>query len=263
MQCEHCQHRLGVQHVSPFGTWDVAYGFPCMPSASLICRPPLSPSAASFCSTCHATSTCLYYTVCVPGGFTHATCTSLTYSPNIYPPAAQPRCILAELLGGRPVFPGTSTMNQLDRILEITGKPSKEDVDAIQSDFAATMLDNLPTPNQVSLLQAGPSACPVPPRAMLTWPSELSLAIRSTTKDRIYRFVDRVRGHPGQLNRGLVARSYPHTLLAACDWCHKMVNALVLHQRHACLVATSLLLVTSHRVVRVVHFLIRCTTPPA
>ncbi len=30
-------------------------------------------------------------------------------------------CILGELLGGKPLFPGTSTMNQLDRILEVTG----------------------------------------------------------------------------------------------------------------------------------------------
>lgn len=31
-------------------------------------------------------------------------------------------CILGELIGGKPLFPGTSTMNQLDRIIEVTGK---------------------------------------------------------------------------------------------------------------------------------------------
>ena len=40
-------------------------------------------------------------------------------------------CILAELLMGKPVFPGTSTLNQLDRVMEVTGRPSKEDVDSI------------------------------------------------------------------------------------------------------------------------------------
>ena len=39
---------------------------------------------------------------------------------------------------------GTSTMNQIDRIMEIVGRPSPEDVTAIKSPFAATMLDNLP-----------------------------------------------------------------------------------------------------------------------
>ena len=31
-------------------------------------------------------------------------------------------CILGELLCGKPIFPGTSTMNQLDRIMEVTGE---------------------------------------------------------------------------------------------------------------------------------------------
>jgi mitogen-activated protein kinase 15 len=53
-------------------------------------------------------------------------------------------CILAEMLGGKPLFPGTSTMNQLEKILEITGMPSQADIDAVQSAFAATMLHSLP-----------------------------------------------------------------------------------------------------------------------
>merc|ERR1712100_873787 len=51
-------------------------------------------------------------------------------------------CILGEMLCGKPIFPGSSTMNQLDKILEVTGKPTKEDVDSIQSPFATTMLDS-------------------------------------------------------------------------------------------------------------------------
>jgi len=53
-------------------------------------------------------------------------------------------CILAELLLGKPVFPGTSTLNQLDRVMEITGRPSSEDIEAIQSQLAPTMLESLP-----------------------------------------------------------------------------------------------------------------------
>ena len=52
-------------------------------------------------------------------------------------------CILAELLGGRPLFPGTSTMNQLQRVLQLTGVPVEEDIAAIESPFAATMLESL------------------------------------------------------------------------------------------------------------------------
>lgn len=39
-------------------------------------------------------------------------------------------CILGEMLTCKPVFPGNSTMNQLDRILAITGRPSVEDLAA-------------------------------------------------------------------------------------------------------------------------------------
>lgn len=53
-------------------------------------------------------------------------------------------CILAELFSGSPIFPGSSTMNQLDRILQITGFPSEEDIESINSAFTNTMLDSLP-----------------------------------------------------------------------------------------------------------------------
>jgi mitogen-activated protein kinase 15 len=31
---------------------------------------------------------------------------------------------LAEMIVGKPVFPGTSTLDQLERVIEITGRPS-------------------------------------------------------------------------------------------------------------------------------------------
>jgi len=52
-------------------------------------------------------------------------------------------CIMGELLSGKPIFPGTSTMNQLDRIIEVTGKPTAADIEAIDAPYATTMLDSL------------------------------------------------------------------------------------------------------------------------
>jgi mitogen-activated protein kinase 15 len=60
-------------------------------------------------------------------------------------------CIMGEMLSCRPIFPGNSTMNQLEKIVEVTGKPSAEDVEAIKSPFALTMLENVPTVRQTSL----------------------------------------------------------------------------------------------------------------
>ena len=67
-------------------------------------------------------------------------------------------CILGELLGGKPMFPGTSTMNQLDRIIEVTGRPTQSDIEAIDSPFAATMLESLPRTQPTRLQEMYPHA---------------------------------------------------------------------------------------------------------
>jgi serine/threonine protein kinase len=53
-------------------------------------------------------------------------------------------CILGEMITGKPIFPGTSTMNQLDKIMEVTGFPDAEAIETINSKFASTMLQSLP-----------------------------------------------------------------------------------------------------------------------
>uniref|UniRef100_A0A8C9H7V4 mitogen-activated protein kinase n=1 Tax=Piliocolobus tephrosceles TaxID=591936 RepID=A0A8C9H7V4_9PRIM len=42
-------------------------------------------------------------------------------------------CIMAELFLGKPIFRGNSTINQLEKIIEIIGKPNKNDIDDIES----------------------------------------------------------------------------------------------------------------------------------
>jgi len=48
-------------------------------------------------------------------------------------------CILGEMLHGKPIFPGTSTINQLEKITQLTGCPCREDVQKL-SPFASSML---------------------------------------------------------------------------------------------------------------------------
>lgn len=68
--------------------------------------------------------------------------------------------ILGEMINGRPVFPGTSTMNQIERILELTGLPAKADVDAMASPYAATMLQSLAVVSTKSIQEFFPNASP-------------------------------------------------------------------------------------------------------
>eukprot|EP01079_Euglenida_sp_SAG-EU17-18_P006756 gene6756-1208_t len=67
-------------------------------------------------------------------------------------------CIVGELFVGKPVFPGSSTINQLERVCAITGMPSTEDVDAIKSRHAATMVGSLPHIEKKPMPQMFPTA---------------------------------------------------------------------------------------------------------
>lgn len=69
-------------------------------------------------------------------------------------------CILGETINGRPLFPGTSTMNQIERILECTGVPLKKDIDSISSPYASTMLESLPAINPRPISEISPNASP-------------------------------------------------------------------------------------------------------
>ena len=55
-------------------------------------------------------------------------------------------CIFGEMLGGKPLFPGTSTLNQLEKVGEMIGAPTKSDIKALNSQFTLEMLDGMPFP---------------------------------------------------------------------------------------------------------------------
>ncbi|XP_045142191.1 mitogen-activated protein kinase 15 [Echinops telfairi] len=52
-------------------------------------------------------------------------------------------CILAEMLGGRPLFPGSSTLHQLELILQSVPVPSECDLAALGSSYSAVVLHRL------------------------------------------------------------------------------------------------------------------------
>ena len=52
-------------------------------------------------------------------------------------------CLLGELLTGKPMFPGHSTLNQIERVLTWTGPPTIQDLQALKTDFGQEMLELL------------------------------------------------------------------------------------------------------------------------
>mmetsp|Transcript_33696 Transcript_33696/g.80058 ORF Transcript_33696/g.80058 Transcript_33696/m.80058 type:complete len:361 (-) Transcript_33696:125-1207(-) len=63
-------------------------------------------------------------------------------------------CIIAEMFVGKPLIPGSSTMNQLECVLEVTGPPNAAGIAAIKSQFAATMLASLAERPKMDLKRA-------------------------------------------------------------------------------------------------------------
>jgi mitogen-activated protein kinase 15 len=67
-------------------------------------------------------------------------------------------CILGEMLGGQPMFPGKSTVNQLELVIEVTGRPNKLDMKAIKSKHTTPMLETLAAKPQRTLQSLYPTA---------------------------------------------------------------------------------------------------------
>ena len=47
------------------------------------------------------------------------------------------------MLSGRPLFPGKSTLDMLEKIATVLGKPSEGQCASLQSPFTATMMENV------------------------------------------------------------------------------------------------------------------------
>lgn len=70
-------------------------------------------------------------------------------------------CILAELILGRALFPSTHSLNQLELVLNFTGKPSDEFISGIRDSGALQYVERYPYPKECSFQQRFPGVDPV------------------------------------------------------------------------------------------------------
>jgi len=70
-------------------------------------------------------------------------------------------CIMAEILGRAPLFPGKDHMHQLHLIIDILGTPTEEDTEYIASEKAKAYIRNLPYKETVSFKKLYPHASEV------------------------------------------------------------------------------------------------------
>ncbi|NWW17635.1 MK15 kinase, partial [Falcunculus frontatus] len=71
-------------------------------------------------------------------------------------------CILGEMLLGKPLFPGTSTMNQIEQILRVIPAPSPEDILALQSEYKASVINHMSSRQRVAFEEIFPASTPLP-----------------------------------------------------------------------------------------------------
>uniref|UniRef100_A0A674MQ15 Mitogen-activated protein kinase 15 n=1 Tax=Takifugu rubripes TaxID=31033 RepID=A0A674MQ15_TAKRU len=60
-------------------------------------------------------------------------------------------CILGEMLQGKALFPGTSTINQIEKIMSAIPHPSPEDIMAIRSEYGSSLIQRMLLKPQVPL----------------------------------------------------------------------------------------------------------------
>ena len=59
---------------------------------------------------------------------------------------------------GKPMFPGVSTLNQIERVLKMTGMPTQEDIDTMNSPHCSKIFATIPPTKKVSLDSVFPTA---------------------------------------------------------------------------------------------------------
>lgn len=69
-------------------------------------------------------------------------------------------CIFAEMLGNKPLFPGKNYVDQLNRILQIVGSPTDEDLAAIPNEKSRRYVASLPKRPKIPWHSLYPDATP-------------------------------------------------------------------------------------------------------
>ena len=91
-------------------------------------------------------------------------------------------CIFGEMLLGKPIFTGTTTLNQIEKIAEHLGTPTSEEIDAFKSSFAQSLFDSVATsaadgPSRSSSSSLKPDAAPAAASSPASAPSAAPIDI--------------------------------------------------------------------------------------
>uniref|UniRef100_A0AC34GW18 Mitogen-activated protein kinase n=1 Tax=Panagrolaimus sp. ES5 TaxID=591445 RepID=A0AC34GW18_9BILA len=101
-------------------------------------------------------------------------------------------CILGEMLLGRALFPGSSTINQIERIMNTIVRPSKADIEVIGSHYAESVLEKMPQrpkkPLDNVLMNSSPQALDLVNRLLIFAPHKRLNVEQCLIHPYVYQF---------------------------------------------------------------------------
>ncbi|KAG5531230.1 hypothetical protein RHGRI_026001 [Rhododendron griersonianum] len=108
-------------------------------------------------------------------------------------------CIFAELLTGKPLFPGENPVHQLDLITDLLGTPSPESIAKIKNEKARTSLTSMRKKRPIPFPQKFPNADPlalVLLKRMLAFDPEDRLSAEEALADPYFKELARLESEP-------------------------------------------------------------------
>ncbi|XP_049789084.1 mitogen-activated protein kinase 15-like isoform X2 [Schistocerca nitens] len=162
-------------------------------------------------------------------------------------------CILAEMLLGKPLFPGSSTINQMERIMSALPTPSKSDLKSIFAGYGSSLLQKPPPGPHKSLREllsnSSPDAVDLVCRLVVFNPDKRLTAEQALEHPYVLRpLLCQCYSAPGILQRPLVT-NYGGTLGFRYNGHNSAVGTI----------SATALPATSHKIPRAVDHLQRNT----
>ncbi|XP_034017224.1 mitogen-activated protein kinase 15 [Thalassophryne amazonica] len=139
-------------------------------------------------------------------------------------------CILGEMLLGTALFPGTSTINQIERIMSAIPHPSSEDILSVKSEYGASVIQRMLLKPQVpleDLLQPSvpPDALDLLKHLLVFNPDKRLMAEQALQHPYVARFHDPAK--EPELNRDVVLPVDDGVQLSVVQYRNKLYEMII------------------------------------
>ncbi|XP_049940412.1 mitogen-activated protein kinase 15 [Schistocerca serialis cubense] len=143
-------------------------------------------------------------------------------------------CILAEMLLGKPLFPGSSTINQMERIMSALPTPSKSDLKSIFAGYGSSLLQKPPPGPHKSLREllsnSSPDAVDLVCRLVVFNPDKRLTAEQALEHPYVLRFHDKDR--EPKLKRNVLLPLRDDVKLSVDDYRRKLYELMDRRKHH-------------------------------